>query len=317
MQFRSNNFYEYKVVLQPDKDLPDWWAGAPSVTLSKDGTFYLAARMRHSESPRGRRGYEIRILSSGDGITFDKIKSIHRDEVSIHGFERPSILQDPRTRKFKLYGCGELKDGNEWGIWKLEDVDNPGDFDPGTFEVVLRPKVPEKEFGGAAKHHATSRTQYKDPFIIWLKDEWHMFVIGFDRVERPYHFKSKDGLDWLPVSENPILDSTGWHNFFTRPACLLPLKVGYLLVYEGSNITWRDPGYNIATGLSYSLDLKNFIDLTPNEPFLRSTTPGDYHTWRYSHWLPVKDEIFVYFEASRPNNSNETRLSILGKKEQI
>ena len=41
----------------------------------------------------------------------------------------------------------------------------------------------------------------------------------------------------------------------------------------------------------------------------RSTTPGDYHTWRYSHWLPVDDEVWAYFEAARPNNTNEIRLA--------
>ena len=45
-------------------------------------------------------------------------------------------------------------------------------------------------------------------------------------------------------------------------------------------------------------------------PLLKSTTPGDYHTWRYSHWLPVGDQVHVYFEAARPNNSNEIRLAV-------
>jgi hypothetical protein len=41
-----------------------------------------------------------------------------------------------------------------------------------------------------------------------------------------------------------------------------------------------------------------------------STTPGDYHTWRYSHWMRVGNEVFVYFEAARPNNTNEIRLGV-------
>ena len=88
------------------------------------------------------------------------------------------------------------------------------------------------------------------------------------------------------------------------------MTVGYLFVYEGSNLLWRDPVYNIATGLAYSPDLETFIDLTPDEPLLTSTTPGDYHTWRYSHWMRVGDQVFVYFEAARPNNTNEIRLAV-------
>ncbi len=53
--------------------------------------------------------------------------------------------------------------------------------------------------------------------------------------------------------------------------------------------------------------------MTPDEPLLKSTTPGPYHTWRYSHWLPVGDRVHVYFEAARPNNTNETRLAMLDR----
>lgn len=28
------------------------------------------------------------------------------------------------------------------------------------------------------------------------KDRWHMFVIGYDRVERIHHFTSSDGETW-------------------------------------------------------------------------------------------------------------------------
>jgi hypothetical protein len=108
-----------------------------------------------------------------------------------------------------------------------------------------------------------------------------------------------------------VLENTGWHSFFTRPASVLPLPAGYLFVYEGSNLAWRDPVYNIASGLAYSPDLQTFIDLTPHEPLLTSTTPGAYHTWRYSEWVLWEGRVYVYFEAARPNNTNELRVAVL------
>jgi hypothetical protein len=42
---------------------------------------------------------------------------------------------------------------------------------------------------------------------------------------------------------------------------------------------------------------------------LKSTTPGDYHTWRYSHWMNIGTEVWVWFEATRPNTTNETRVA--------
>ena len=294
-------FKEYTVILRPDRDEPEWWAGAPSVLRTEGGTFFLAARMREGILPRGRRGYEVRILEGEDGASFRPICSIKREEVGIPGFERPSLVWDPKTGRFKLYLCGPLEHG--WGILKLEDVDHPREFDPKTARRVLAAPPPQDDF--------VSVRGYKDPFVLWDGEEWHMFVIGSDRVERTYHFTSRDGEEWTPDPENPVLDAGGWHNFYTRPACVLPDGVGYLFVYEGSDLSWRDPVYNIATGLAYTLDLSHIVDLTPSEPLLRSTTPGNYHTWRYSHWLRVGERIYVYAEVACPDDTNEIRLFVL------
>jgi hypothetical protein len=67
--------------------------------------------------------------------------------------------------------------------------------------------------------------------------------------------------------------------------------------------------YNIATGLAFTFDLHHVIDLTPDSPLLASTTPSEhFHTWRYSHWMRVDGEIWVYAEVARPNETNEIRL---------
>jgi len=314
----------YSVVLEPDENLPEWWAGAPSVLLDDDGTFYMATRMREGNSPRGKRGYENRILRSADGRNFETINQLHRDKVGIPGFERPSLVKDPVSGRYRLYSCSGL-DGN-WGIIKFVDADHPSEIDPTAWEVVLQPEVERDDRLGFIQVEG-----YKDPFVFHDGKRWHMFVIGYDRIERPYHFVSDDGLAWesvpadgqvadralasdlrrsAPAYSAPIMENDGWHNVFTRPACVLPMTVGYLLVYEGSSVHWRDPSYNIATGLAYTPDLETYVDMTPDAPILMSTTPGDYHTWRYSHWLLVGSQIFVYFEASRPNNSNEIRLGV-------
>jgi len=291
---------DYQVVLEPDEDTPEWWAGAPSVIRSDDGTFYLAARMREGRSPRGKRGYEVRILKSADGRHFEPIHRIRREDAGVSGFERPALVRDPGTGQYKLYGCSGFDRG--WVILKFDDVDDPAAFDPRSARPVLAADYPDDGF-----LHVTG---YKDPVVLWDNDRWHLFVIGCDRVERIHHFASGDGESWHPVGKQPVMDNAGWHNCYTRPASVLPMTVGYLFVYEGSNLLWRDPVYNIATGLAYSPDLETFIDLTPDEPLLTSTTPGDYHTWRYSHWMRVGNQVFVYFEAARPNNTNEIRLAV-------
>lgn len=300
----ASQFTEYVVILEPPVNEPEWWAGAPSVCRDADGVFWMACRMRTAESPRGLRGYELQILRSNDGVRFERVKTIHRDDVPIPGFERPALLLDPETGLFKLYACGPWKDG-PWGIVKFDDVRNPADFDPSTARLVLGPV--DKAYDRDIRPH-----EYKDPFIIHAGGQYHCYVTGYLRQnERLYHFVSDDGESWEPVGDyrHAIMELTGWHDFFVRPSSVLPLGVGYLFIYEGSSTTWHDPVYNVCTGLAFTFDLDTIIDLTPGAPLAISATPSDrFATFRYSDWLWVDGEIWVYAECARPNESHEIRL---------
>jgi len=298
------NFQTYDVILQPEKNEPEWWAGAPSVVRDDKGIFYLACRMRSPQYPRGLRGYEIRILRSTDGIHFENIKTVKREEIPIPGFERPALLIDPKTKKFRLYVCGPWKSG-PWGILKLDDVDDLTKINPSSAQPAILPFPQSYERDSMIK-------EYKDPVILYADGVYHCYLIGIiRRTERIYHFISRDGVSWKSVG-NPyesIMDLTGWHDFYVRPASVLPLDVGYLFIYEGSTVSWYDPVYNIAAGLAFSLDLYHLADLTPNSPQLISSTPGKYFaTFRYSRWLPVHDEIWIYAEVACPNDAFELRL---------
>lgn len=299
----SEKFDSYDVVLEPDVNAAEYWAGAPSVVQDENGIFWMAARMRSPEHPRGLRGYEIRILRSEDGIKFEKVHRIGREEVPIPGFERPSLLIDPDTKKFKLYACGPWNKG-PWSIIKFDDADDPTKFIPSSAKPVIQ--APERMYPRDVSVH-----EYKDPYIIYAQGKYHCYVIGYIRKnERIFHYSSKDGEYWQPVGDvnQPVMDLSGWHNFFIRPASVLPLGIGYLFIYEGSSTQWYDPVYNIGTGFGFTFDLQNIVDLTVDSPIAISTTPGDFFTWRYSDWHWVNGEIWIYAEVSKENNSHEVRL---------
>ncbi len=294
-----SKFGQYTTVLRPDRDEPEWWAGAPSLAIGPDGRIYMAVRMREAISPRGRRGYEVRILESPDGVAFRPVAHLRRESVPIAGFERPALLWDPAHALFRLYLCGPWPYGKEagWCILRLEDVDDPKDFDPSTARPVLCARAPSGQ----------GLQGYKDPFVWMEGGVYRMLVIGYG-PERTYHFASKDGDRWQQVGPGAWFDLGGWHSFYTRPACILPMGVGWLFIYEGSHPSWFDPAYNIATGLAWTPDLETCIDLTAEEPLLKSTTPGRYHTWRYSHWMWRDGELWAYAEVACPNDTNEVRL---------
>jgi len=299
----SEKLKTYDVVLRPDKDEPEWWAGAPSVVRDKNGIFWMAARMRSPEYPRGQRGYEIRILKSNDGIHFQNVHRIGREDIPIPGFERPALLIDPVTRKFKLYACGSWK-GGPWAIIKFDDAESPEKFDPSSARPVI--EAPAKGY-----ERDVSVTEYKDPFIIFAQGRYHCFVTGYIRQnERIFHFTSAEGEKWKSVGNvnQPVMDLSGWHNFFVRPASILPVGVGYLFIYEGSSTQWYDPVNNLGTGFGFTFDLHQITDLTTVSPIAISTTPGDFYTWRYSHWLWVDGEIWIYAEVACVNNTHEIRL---------
>jgi hypothetical protein len=296
------HFTTYDVVLRPDKEAAEWWAGAPSVVRDDAGVFWMAARMRSPEAPRGARGYEIRLLRSTDGMQFETVHRISRDDVPVPGFERPALLIDPRTRLFKLYLCGAWN-GGPWSVIKLDDAETPAAFRASTARPVIT--APRRRDARDVGVH-----EYKDPVIVFAGDTFHAYVIGYVRQnERVFHLRSPDGEAWSPVGDvnQPMLDLGGWRNFFVRPASLLPLGIGYLFVYEGSSTRWYDPVYNVVTGLAFTFDLHTMVDLTPHAPLVVSSTPGRFHTWRYSHWMRVEDEIWIYAEVARPDDAHEIR----------
>jgi hypothetical protein len=292
------DFSKYEIILQPDQIEPGWWAGAPSVTVDADGVFHLAARMRYTLSPPGIRGYEIRILRSEDGIHFTPVHSITREAAGVRGFERPALVQNPETGRWRLYCCTDLE-GLGWTIIVFDEADSPEQIDPATARNALEPPAP---------HGILITPGYKDPFVFLHEGQWHLLAIGIDHVERLWHFTSPDGYAWTPSPNAPLFDNGGWHNLYTRPACVLRQDPGWLLVYEGCNAAWHDPNYNIATGLAYTANFERVTDLTPDAPLVESSTPGAYRTWRYSHWLRYNGQLWVYAECARADDTNEIRL---------
>jgi hypothetical protein len=159
------------------------WAGAPSAVLDGDQIF-LAYRLRR---PIGHgRGYAIAIARSSDGVHFETIQVITRDEMDTESLERPALVKTP-AGTWRLYlSCAT------WGTrhWRVEllEATAPDAFDARRRIVVLP--------GDAA-------TAVKDPVIIYQAGTWHLWASvhplddphSTDRMTTDYA-TSPDGVDW-------------------------------------------------------------------------------------------------------------------------
>src|ERR1700746_3535954 len=100
-----------------------YWAGAPSAALGDDG-IYLAYRLRR---PIGAgRGYAIAVARSADGVRFETLTTIGRDEVGAESLERPELVRD-RSGRWRLYLSCATPGTKHWQV-ELGEARHPAGF---------------------------------------------------------------------------------------------------------------------------------------------------------------------------------------------
>ncbi|HEX9624192.1 MAG TPA: hypothetical protein VF979_07420 [Streptosporangiaceae bacterium] len=157
------------------------WAGSPSaVRVGAD--IYLAYRMRTASS----RGYAVQVAKSCDGVSFEPLFTVGKDEVDCESLERPALALTPEGR-WRLYLSCATTGTKHWRVELLE-ADFPASFDAATSKVVL----PGDDANGV-----------KDPVIVQRDGLWHLWASVHpltepdhtDRMTTEYA-TSTDGLAW-------------------------------------------------------------------------------------------------------------------------
>src|SRR5215467_2100157 len=111
---------ESTVVIAPPGAGPGYWAGAPSAALGDDG-IYLAYRLRR---PIGAgRGYAIAVARSADGIHFETLTAIGREEVGAESLERPGLVRD-HSGRWRLYLSCATPGTKHWRVELLDAADS-------------------------------------------------------------------------------------------------------------------------------------------------------------------------------------------------
>ena len=119
------------MAIEPPGSEAGTWAGAPSAVRDGD-QILLAYRLRR---PIGHgRGYAVAIARSADGVHFETIQVITRDEMDTESLERPALVRTP-SGAWRLYlSCAT------WGTkhWRVELLEAPA---PDAFDARKRAVV--------------------------------------------------------------------------------------------------------------------------------------------------------------------------------
>lgn len=163
---------------------PGWWAGGPSAVVDDDGTIVLAYRLR---APVGQgRGIANVIARSVDGVNFETICTLKKDEFNADSLERPWIVRLPQGG-WRVYISSNTPGTKHWKVEALDAVD-PSGFSADNKVVVF----PGDDDWGV-----------KDPVIKFRDGQWRVWLCchplerpeDADRMETRYG-TSADGLSW-------------------------------------------------------------------------------------------------------------------------
>lgn len=213
------------VVVSAPEPGPGNWAGAPSAGWFDDA-FWLAYRVRRPVS--SGRGVRTVIARSADGLRFETVAELHRDDFGAESFERPALVRTGRG--WRLYLSCATPNSKHWWI-EAVDAATPAELPTGRRTVVL----PGSGLVGV-----------KDPVVVRERGGWRLWLCchpldvpgAEDRMTTRY-LTSHDGLAWTDrgVALAPVGD--GWDARGTRVTTVLSLNP-LVVLYDG----WPDAAAN-------------------------------------------------------------------------
>ncbi len=170
------------IVAGPPGPEPGSWTGAPSALVDGD-EIILTYRLRGGP----RRGYAVVVARSADGVHFQTMQVIAKEDMAADSLERPALMRTP-AGGWRLYlSCATPGTKH----WRVELLEAPA---PDAFDPVKRVVVLPGDAGSAVK----------DPVIRIHEGTWHLWASVHpladpghtDRMSTDY-FSSLDGVDWI------------------------------------------------------------------------------------------------------------------------
>ncbi len=143
-------------IAAPEGIGPGNWAGAPGAAVV-EGDVVLTYRLR---APAPQRGHTLVIARSADGVRFQTVRRISRDDLAALSIERSAIVHTGGVwRLFISFVATEDR------RWRIEAVE--GDTLDGLDTRSRRPVLIADEIGVAG---------VKDPWLRRIGETWHLFT---------------------------------------------------------------------------------------------------------------------------------------------
>lgn len=303
---------EGQIIKEPYGQEEGYWVGAPYVYYDKAlNKFFLYFRVR---KPRPVRGGEVRIAQSDDGVNFQDILVITKEQLGSDSIERSAFLRC-LDEVFRLYISYVDPQSKKWRVDMVE-ADHPHNFDVSTRQKVF---VPED----------LGLEGIKDPYVKIIGHKYYMFLSFAEAVahqtpelQEKMHgtgdiyntdtttlpsgvATSIDGIHWQ--WEGKVLDVSddGWDRYQARISSILYAPPVFIGFYDGSASAAEN--YEERCGIAISWDLKNFESVTPKGPAV--TSPFHSGSVRYLDVLDMGSEIWYYYEYTREDKAHDLRLA--------
>jgi hypothetical protein len=286
-------FESAEVVVKAPAKGPGNWAGAPSALLV-DGVIWLAYRVRRPLD--AGRGVSVVVARSEDGLRFDAIAEIRRDDFGAASFERAALVRtaDGPQARWRLYLSCATPRSKHWWIEAVE-ADRPELLAAGERWIVLP---------------GSATVAVKDPVIVRGDATWHAWVCRHpltesgqeDRMTSAY-LTSADGLSW--TDHGTVLCGTPgeWDARGARITTVLSLDP-LVVLYDGratAGANWFE-----ATGSAREVGGSLLGSSMPV-----SVSPEGTGALRYASAVPLPDgRTRFYFEAARADGSHDLMTSL-------
>lgn len=286
------------VVVSPADRRPGSWAGAPSA-LRADGLIYLAYRLRR---PIGEgRGYRNVIAVSDDGLHFEEVARVERDQFGAASLERPALAVTADGR-WRLYVSCASENSKHWRVDVLEAA-TPGELATATPHTVLA---------------GSGDRGVKDPVIIWDGGQWHLWASvhptavwdDADRMTTDYA-TSPDGLEWTWHGTVLAGRHGTWDSRGVRVSSVLVAGDDVLASYDGratAEQNWEELT-GVATGTRRSDGQFGPLTARDDAPLRAPAGPGGL---RYLSAVRLPDGgMRIYYEVTCADGAHELHTELV------